>query len=45
MTHNKAEAIVNILANTLAEVKPEKLSEKLTDVKVGKLEITKDYRY
>ena len=38
MTDKKTEAIVDILANTLAEVKPETLSDKLTDVKAGKLD-------
>ena len=38
MTDKKAETIVDILANTLAEVKPEKLSEKLTDTNAGKLD-------
>ena len=38
MKHQKAEAIVDIFANTLAEVKPETLSEKLTDVKIEKLD-------
>ena len=38
MTDVKAEAIVDILPNTLAEVKPETLSEKLADVKVGILD-------
>ena len=38
MKHQKAEAIVDILANTLAEVKPETLSEKLTHVKIEKLD-------
>ena len=36
MTDKKA--IVDILANTLAKVKPETLSDKLTDVKAGKLD-------
>ena len=36
MTDKKADAIVDILANTVAEVKPETLSDKLTDVKAGK---------
>lgn len=36
MTDKKA--IVDILANTLAEIKPEKLSDKLTDEKTGKLD-------
>ena len=36
MTDKKA--IFNILANTLAEAKPETLSDKLTDVKAGKLD-------
>ena len=34
----KAQAIVDILADTLAEVKPETLSKKLADVKAGKLD-------
>ena len=34
MTYVKAEAIVDILADTLATVKPKTLSEKLADVKV-----------
>ena len=38
MTDKKTEAIVDILANTLAEVKPGTLSDKLTDVKAGKLD-------
>ena len=38
MTDKKAEAIVDILANTLAQVKPKTLSDKLTDVKAGKLD-------
>ena len=38
MTDKKTEAIVDILANTLAEVKPETLSDKLTDVKASKLD-------
>ena len=38
MTDVKAEAIVDILPNTIAEVKPETLSEKLADVKVGILD-------
>ena len=38
MTDKKAETIVDILANTLAEVKPEKLSDKLTDTNAGKLD-------
>ena len=38
MTDKKTEAIVDILAITLAEVKPETLSDKLTDVKAGKLD-------
>ena len=33
MTDKKTEAIVDILANTLAEVKPETFSDKLIDVK------------
>ena len=36
MTDKKA--IVDILANTLAEVRPETLRDKLTDVKAGKLD-------
>ena len=36
MTDKKA--IVDILANTLAEVRPETLSDKLTDVKARKLD-------
>ena len=35
MTDVKAEAIVDILANTLAVVKPKTLSDKLADVKAG----------
>ena len=31
------QGIVDILANTLAEVKPETLSDKLSHVKAGKL--------
>ena len=38
MTDKKTEAIVDILANTLAEVKPETLSGKLSDVKARKLD-------
>ena len=38
MTDKKTEAIVDILANTLEEVKPETLSDKLTDVKARKLD-------
>ena len=38
MTDKKTEAIVDILVNTLAEVKPETLSDKLTDVKAKKLD-------
>ena len=38
ITNKKAEAIVHILANTLAEVKPKTLSDKVTDVKAGKLD-------
>ena len=38
MTDKKTEAIVDILVNTLAEVKPETLSDKLTDVKARKLD-------
>ena len=38
MTDKKTEAIVDIFANTLAEVKPETLSDKLTDVKARKLD-------
>ena len=38
MTDKKTEAIVDILANTLAKVKPETLSDKLTDVKARKLD-------
>ena len=38
MTDKKTEAIVDILANTLAEVKPETLSDKLTGVKARKLD-------
>ena len=38
MTDVKAEAIVNILAITVAEVKPETLSDNLTYVKAGELE-------
>ena len=41
MTDKKTEAIVDILANTLAEVKPETLSDKLTDVKARKLDETR----
>ena len=36
MTDKKAEAIVDILAKTLAEIKPKTLSEKLTNVKAAK---------
>ena len=36
MTDKKA--LVDILANTLAEVRPETLSDKLTDVKAAKLD-------
>ena len=38
MTDKKAKEIVDILANTLAEVKPETLSDKLFDAKAGKLD-------
>ena len=38
MTDKKTEAIVDILANTLTEVKPETLSDKLTDVKARKID-------
>ena len=38
MTDKKTEAIVDILTNTLAEVKPETLSDKLTDVKARELD-------
>ena len=38
MTDKKAEAIVDILANTLTQVKPETLSDKLSNVKAGKLD-------
>ena len=38
MTDKKTEAIVDILANTLAEVKPETLSDKLTDAKARKID-------
>ena len=38
MTDVKAEAIVNILAITVAEVKPETLSDNLTFVKAGELD-------
>lgn len=38
MTDKKDEAIVDIFANMLAEVKPETLSDKLTDVKGEKLD-------
>ena len=38
MTDKKTEAIVDILANTLAEIKPETLSDKLTHVKARKLD-------
>ena len=38
MKDKKAETIVDILANTLAEVKPEKLSDKLTDANARKLD-------
>ena len=38
MTDVKAEAIVDILANTLAEVKPETLIKKLADVKARTLD-------
>ena len=38
MTDKKTEAIVDILAHTLPEVKPETLSDKLTDVKARKLD-------
>ena len=38
MTDKKTEAIVDILANTLEEVKPETLSDKLSDVKARKLD-------
>ena len=38
MTDKNAKAIVDILANTLAEIKPETLSDKLTDLKAGKLD-------
>ena len=37
MTNVKAEAIVDILADTLADIKPGTLSEKLVDVKAGTL--------
>ena len=43
MTNVKAEAIVDILAYTLAAVKPETLSKKLADVKAGKLEEMRHY--
>ena len=36
MTDKKANAVVDILANKLTEVKPETLSDKLTNVKAGK---------
>ena len=36
MTDKKADGFVDILANKVAEVKPETLSDKLTDVKAGK---------
>lgn len=38
MTDVKAEAIVNILAITVAEVKPETLSDNLTFVKAAELD-------
>ena len=36
MTDNKAEKIFDILPNTLANLKPETLSEKLTNAKAAK---------
>ena len=38
MTDVKAEAIVDILADTQAQVKPEKLTDKLVDLKAGRLD-------
>ena len=38
MTDKKANLIVDILANTLTEEKPETLSDKLTNVKAAKRE-------
>ena len=38
MTDKKAETIVDILPNTLAKVKPERLSDKVTDTNAGKLD-------
>ena len=38
MTNVKAEAIVDILADTLAEVKPETLRHKLANVKARTLD-------
>ena len=38
VTDVKAEAIFDILAYTLAQVKPEKLTDKVVDLKAGRLD-------
>ena len=42
MNDVKVEAIVDILADTLAEVKPETLTDKLADLKTGTLDDIRD---